>query len=158
MAPPDKALLFVICSPVGPYYPTGFKPVSLYGTTEYIRAAPGGPFIHFASHSTSKYLLSSGTGAYKLGANYAPGVMPQKAAIKQGYTQNLWLHGPEHYLTEVGHHEEFCYQSMTSWVGWYNEHVRRPENPEWGSVRPLSLCPPLNLITFDRRRTRDPAS
>ena len=40
--PPSQALLFVICSPVGPYYPQGFKPVALYGTTEYTRAAPGG--------------------------------------------------------------------------------------------------------------------
>ncbi len=52
-------------------------------TTEYVRAAPGG------------------TGGYKLGANYAPGVVPQKEAAKLGYSQNLWLHGPEHYLTEV---------------------------------------------------------
>lgn len=84
VGPPTEALLFVICSPVGPYFPKGFKPVSLYGTTEFIRAAPGG------------------TGAYKLGVNYAPGVMPQKLAISEGYAQNLWLHGPEHYLTEVG--------------------------------------------------------
>lgn len=28
--------------------------------------------------------------------------MPQLEAAKQGYAQNLWLHGPEHYLTEVG--------------------------------------------------------
>ena len=42
VAPPDEALLFVILSPVGPYYASGFKPVSLYGTTEYVRAAPGG--------------------------------------------------------------------------------------------------------------------
>ncbi|KAF5355941.1 hypothetical protein D9756_004269 [Leucocoprinus leucothites] len=82
--PPSEALLYVICCPVGPYYPNGFKPVSLHGTTEYVRAAPGG------------------TGAFKLGVNYAPGVMPQKAAAKLGYAQNLWLHGPEHYLTEVG--------------------------------------------------------
>ncbi|KAG8816965.1 hypothetical protein FRC17_000117, partial [Serendipita sp. 399] len=82
--PPSEALLFVICSPVGPYYPTGFKPVSLMATTEYIRAAPGG------------------TGGFKLGANYAPGVVPQKEAAKLGYSQNLWLLGPEHYLTEVG--------------------------------------------------------
>ncbi|KAH7920089.1 branched-chain amino acid aminotransferase II [Leucogyrophana mollusca] len=82
--PPTEALLFVICSPVGPYYPRGFKPVPLYGTTEYIRAAPGG------------------TGAFKLAANYAPGVVAQKSAAKAGYVQNLWLHGPEHYLTEVG--------------------------------------------------------
>jgi branched-chain amino acid aminotransferase len=84
VGPPNEALLFVICSPVGPYYPQGFKPVSLYGTTEYIRAAPGG------------------TGAYKLGVNYAPGVMPQKLAAAKGYQQNLWLHGPDHLLTEVG--------------------------------------------------------
>jgi len=82
--PPNEALLFVICSPVGPYYPKGFKPVSLHGTTEYVRAAPGG------------------TGAFKLGVNYAPGILPQKAAASLGYAQNLWLHGPEHYLTEVG--------------------------------------------------------
>lgn len=42
IAPPNEALLFVICSPVGPYYPQGFKPVALYATTEYTRAAPGG--------------------------------------------------------------------------------------------------------------------
>ena len=49
--PPNEALLFVICSPVGPYYPDGFKPVALYGTSEYIRAAPGGkscPELRFA--------------------------------------------------------------------------------------------------------------
>jgi len=84
VSPPSDALLFVICCPVGPYYPQGFKPVALYGTTEYIRAAPGG------------------TGAYKLGVNYAPGVVAQRDAAKLGYVQNLWLHGPEHYLTEVG--------------------------------------------------------
>ena len=84
IAPPKEALLFVICSPVGPYYPQGFKPVALYGTTEYTRASPGG------------------IGAYKLGANYAASVAAQKAAIAKGYVQNLWLHGPEHYITEVG--------------------------------------------------------
>lgn len=43
-----------------------------------------------------------GIGSYKLGANYAPGVMPQKKAAKEGFSQNLWLHGEEHHLTEVG--------------------------------------------------------
>jgi len=43
-----------------------------------------------------------GTGAYKLGVNYAPGILPQKEAAQKGYAQNLWLHGPEHFLTEVG--------------------------------------------------------
>lgn len=84
VGPPNEALLFVICSPVGPYYAEGFKPVALYGTTEFSRAYPGG------------------TGAYKLGANYAPGVLAQKFAAKRGYAQNLWLFGEENYLTEVG--------------------------------------------------------
>ncbi len=43
-----------------------------------------------------------GIGAYKLGANYAAGVAAQKAAAQKGYVQNLWLHGPEHHITEVG--------------------------------------------------------
>ncbi|KAI0048411.1 branched-chain amino acid aminotransferase II [Auriscalpium vulgare] len=84
ISPPESALLYVICSPVGPYYPNGFKPVALHGTTEHVRASPGG------------------TGAYKIGANYAPGVYPQKEAAQLGYVQNLWLYGSEHYLTEVG--------------------------------------------------------
>lgn len=84
ITPPDRALLYIILSPVGPYYPDGFKPVALHGTTEFIRAAPGG------------------TGSYKVGANYAPGVHAQRAAANLGYVQNLWLYGPEHYLTEVG--------------------------------------------------------
>ncbi|GAA5885757.1 hypothetical protein JCM16303_006052 [Sporobolomyces ruberrimus] len=77
-------LLFVIASPVGPYYSTGFKPVKLLATTQYVRAAPGG------------------TGSYKLGANYAGGVVPQMEAAAKGYQQILWLLGPEHSLTEVG--------------------------------------------------------
>jgi branched-chain amino acid aminotransferase len=46
-------------------------------------------------------LSSLGTGAYKVGANYAPAVFPQKQAAESGYVQNLWLSGPEHSLTEV---------------------------------------------------------
>ncbi|WVR06627.1 branched-chain amino acid aminotransferase [Kwoniella sp. DSM 27419] len=84
VGPSSDALLFVICSPVGPYYASGFKPVQLLATTKFVRAAPGG------------------TGGYKLGANYAPGVVPQAEAAKEGYSQNLWLLGDEHALTEVG--------------------------------------------------------
>lgn len=53
ISPPDSALLFVICSPVGPYYPDGFKPVALHGTTEYVRAYPGGPFTRWTMLSTT---------------------------------------------------------------------------------------------------------
>lgn len=82
--PTKDALLFVICSPVGPYYKTGFKPVALEADPNKVRAWPGG------------------TGQYKLGGNYAPGILPQLEAAKRGYQQNLWLFGEQHLLTEVG--------------------------------------------------------
>lgn len=59
-----------------------------------------------------------GTGAYKLGANYAPGVMPQKKAASEGYSQNLWLHGEEHYLTEVGTMNMFVVFKRGDSKGW----------------------------------------
>ncbi|KAK6956764.1 branched-chain-amino-acid transaminase bat2 [Daldinia eschscholtzii] len=81
---PGSALLFVIASPVGPYYPTGFKAVSLEATDYAVRAWPGG------------------VGDKKLGANYAPCIVPQMEAASRGFQQNLWLFGPEEYVTEVG--------------------------------------------------------
>lgn len=42
VAPPDSILLFVITTPVGPYFKTGFNPVRLRADTEYVRAWPGG--------------------------------------------------------------------------------------------------------------------
>jgi branched-chain amino acid aminotransferase len=71
-------------SPVGPYYKTGFKPVKLLATTTDVRAWPGG------------------TGGYKLGSNYACGVVPQMKAAALGFQQILWLFGEERKLTEVG--------------------------------------------------------
>lgn len=81
---PTKALLYVICSPVGPYYATGFKAVTLEATDYATRAWPGG------------------CGDKKLGANYAPCILPQKQAASRGYQQNLWVFGPEKNITEVG--------------------------------------------------------
>ncbi|PYH83494.1 branched-chain-amino-acid aminotransferase [Aspergillus uvarum CBS 121591] len=84
VGPPGSALLFVIASPVGPYYPTGFKAISLEATDYAVRAWPGG------------------VGDKKLGANYAPCVLPQLEAASRGFQQNLWLFGEEEYITEVG--------------------------------------------------------
>ncbi len=84
VGPPGSALLYVIASPVGPYYPTGFKAISLEATDYAVRAWPGG------------------VGDKKLGANYAPCIVPQLKAAKKGLHQNLWLFGPEEYITEVG--------------------------------------------------------
>ena len=84
VGPPGSALLYVIASPVGPYYPTGFKAVSLEATDYAVRAWPGG------------------VGNMKLGANYAPCVLPQLEAASRGFQQNLWLFGNKEYVTEVG--------------------------------------------------------
>jgi branched-chain amino acid aminotransferase len=81
---PQSALLFVIASPVGLYYPTGLKAVALEATDYAVRAWPGG------------------VGDKKLGANYAPCILPQLEAAGRGYQQNLWLFGEEEYITEVG--------------------------------------------------------
>lgn len=84
VGPPGSALLYVIASPVGPYYPTGFKAVSLEATDYAVRAWPGG------------------VGDKKLGANYAPCIVPQLEAARRGFHQNLWLFGDEEFVTEVG--------------------------------------------------------
>jgi branched-chain amino acid aminotransferase len=84
VGPPGSALLYVIASPVGPYYRTGFKAVSLEATDYAVRAWPGG------------------VGDKKLGANYAPCIVPQLEAARRGFHQNLWLFGEEEYVTEVG--------------------------------------------------------
>lgn len=81
---PNRALLFVIMSPVGPYFGNGFKPVSLEATNYAVRAWP------------------KGVGEFKLGANYVSGIQPQKKAAESGHNQNLWLFGDEGYITEVG--------------------------------------------------------
>lgn len=92
----NMAKLFVITSPVGPYFPTGMKPVSLLADPQYVRAWPGG------------------CGNYKMGSNYAPTTAIQSIANeKYGCQQVLWLFGDDHQLTEVG--------TMNLFVYWINE-------------------------------------
>ncbi|KAI8889335.1 branched-chain amino acid aminotransferase [Backusella circina FSU 941] len=98
---PDSALLFVIASPVGPYYSTGFNAVSLMASTQYVRAWP------------------NGTGDSKVGGNYAPCVKPQAEALAQGYQQNLWLFGPDNQVTEAG--------TMNFFMLWENPNTGRRE-------------------------------
>jgi branched-chain amino acid aminotransferase len=101
VGPPGSALLYVIASPVGPYYPTGFKAVSLEATDYAVRAWPGG------------------VGDKKLGANYAPCIVPQLQAAKRGFHQNLWLFGEEEYVTEVG--------TMNLFVAMKDKETGQPE-------------------------------
>lgn len=95
VGPSNSAMIFVICSPVGPYYKTGFNPVKLLADTRYARAWPGG------------------TGDAKVGANYAPTIVPQLDAMKHGCSQVLWLFGDNHQVTEVG--------TMNLFMFWKNE-------------------------------------
>lgn len=84
VGPSSRAKIFMIASPVGPYYKTGFSAVSLYATTKFVRAWPGG------------------TGDSKIGPNYAPGILPQVEVAKEGFAQVLWLFGKDNNVTEVG--------------------------------------------------------
>ncbi|CAE6532050.1 unnamed protein product [Rhizoctonia solani] len=84
VAASTHACLYVICSPTGPYFPTGYKPVSLWAEQDAVRSWPGG------------------TGAYKLGINYAPCFKPQQEAARKGYQQILWILGENQQITEVG--------------------------------------------------------
>ena len=39
---PNKSKIFVLATPVGPYFPGGFKPIRLYANKDYVRAYEGG--------------------------------------------------------------------------------------------------------------------
>ncbi|KAJ8381929.1 hypothetical protein SKAU_G00027070 [Synaphobranchus kaupii] len=93
---PSRALLYVILSPVGPYFSTGTKPVSLWADTKYIRAWKGG------------------TGDCKMGGNYGASIYAQYEAIDFGCQQVLWLYGKDHQITEVG--------TMNLFLYWVNEN------------------------------------
>jgi branched-chain amino acid aminotransferase len=99
VGPARKAMLFTICCPVGPYYKEGFAPVSLFAEERYARAFPGG------------------TGDVKAGGNYGPTILPQVECSRRGYSQVLWLAGPEHYVTEVG--------TMNLFMLWENEQGKK---------------------------------
>jgi len=89
-----KMKLFVVLSPVGPYFPSGFVPVKLYCDTQVVRAWP------------------NGFGDKKVGGNYAPTLKISREGNElHGCDQVLWL--LHDYVTEVG--------TMNLFVFWKNE-------------------------------------
>ena len=75
----------VIASPAGPYFSSGVKPVSIWVSTNYTRAAPGG------------------TGAAKCGGNYAASLVAQVEAAEHGCEQVLFADGMEQkWVEELG--------------------------------------------------------
>ncbi|HEY6839157.1 MAG TPA: branched-chain amino acid aminotransferase [Geobacteraceae bacterium] len=83
--PSDHYYFYVILSPVGAYYASGFNPVKIMVEDKYVRAVPGG------------------TGEAKTGGNYASSLKAGLDAKKKGYDQVLWLDGVHRrYVEEVG--------------------------------------------------------
>ncbi|KAH7906283.1 branched-chain amino acid aminotransferase II, partial [Hygrophoropsis aurantiaca] len=80
----ESAMLYVIATPAGLYFPQGLRPISLLAVKDTVRAWPGG------------------TGDQKFGGNYAPGLLPQKIAAENGYDSVLWLFGDDNTVTEAG--------------------------------------------------------
>jgi branched-chain amino acid aminotransferase len=75
----------VIASPAGAYFTGGIKGVSVWLSTEYVRASPGG------------------TGAAKFGGNYAASLLAQAQAAEHGCDQVVWLDAIERrYVEEMG--------------------------------------------------------
>lgn len=81
----DKYKFLILLSPVGPYYPGGFKPVPIMVTDKYVRAVRGG------------------VGECKTAGNYAASLMAQREAKKLGFSQVLYLDAlQQKYIEEVG--------------------------------------------------------
>ena len=83
--PSNAYTYLLIASPVGPYFSRGVQPVTVWLSTEYSRAAPGG------------------TGDAKCAGNYAASMVAQAQAQQQGCDQVVWLDAVEHrYVEEMG--------------------------------------------------------
>ena len=83
--PSSKCSFFIILSPSGPYFKDGFKPIKIFVTDKFVRAAPGG------------------VGGVKAAANYAPSLKAMEEAAKYGAPQVLWLDAIKRkYIEEVG--------------------------------------------------------
>ncbi|WP_067699317.1 branched-chain amino acid aminotransferase [Nocardia jejuensis] len=75
----------LLASPAGAYFKGGLKPVKVWLSTEYVRAAPGG------------------TGEAKVAGNYAASLLAQQQATEKGCDQVVWLDACEHkYVEEMG--------------------------------------------------------
>jgi branched-chain amino acid aminotransferase len=84
-SPSDSYQFLVIASPSAAYFTGGVKPVSVWLSKDYTRAAPGG------------------TGAAKCGGNYAGAFVAQAQAVREGCDQVVWLDAHEHrWVEEMG--------------------------------------------------------
>src|SRR6202161_3482461 len=83
--PAKQYRYLVIASPSGAYFKHGIKPVTVWVSTEYVRASPGG------------------TGAAKVRGNYVASLVAQAEAAENGCEQVVWLDSVERrYIEEMG--------------------------------------------------------
>ncbi|WP_297636704.1 branched-chain amino acid aminotransferase [uncultured Clostridium sp.] len=84
LKPATKFIFSIFCIPVGPYFKGGMKPVNFL-ISDYDRAAP------------------NGTGAAKVGGNYAGSLIAQKMAKDKGFADAIFLDPATHTkIEEVG--------------------------------------------------------
>ncbi|AJD31550.1 branched-chain amino acid aminotransferase [Clostridium sporogenes] len=82
--PAQEYIFSVFCIPVGPYFKGGMVPVN-FTIADYDRAAP------------------YGTGAVKVGGNYAGSLYPHELAVKKGFADCIYLDPATHTkIEEVG--------------------------------------------------------
>ena len=83
--PSSSYSFYIIASPAGAYFSGGVKPVSVWISEDYVRAAPGG------------------TGDAKFAGNYAASLLAQQQAAEKGCDQVVWLDACERkYIEEMG--------------------------------------------------------
>ena len=83
--PAHEYLFILFGSPSGSYFTAGVKPVSVWVSEDFVRAAVGG------------------TGAVKCAGNYAASLLAQEQALAQGCEQVVWLDAVERrYIEEMG--------------------------------------------------------
>ena len=81
----SEYLFILMASPSGAYFPAGVKPVTVWISDDYVRAAPGG------------------TGFAKCAGNYAASLVAQSQAKGQGCDQVVWLDAiHREYIEEMG--------------------------------------------------------
>lgn len=81
----NEYLFILMASPSGAYFPAGVKPVTVWISQDYVRAAPGG------------------TGFAKCAGNYAASLVAQRQAKEEGCDQVVWLDAVERkFIEEMG--------------------------------------------------------
>jgi branched-chain amino acid aminotransferase len=112
--PSSEYLFCVIASPAASYFSGGVKPVTVWLSEDYTRAAPGG------------------TGGVKTGGNYAAAFVAQRQAVDRGCDQVVWLDAAEHrWVEEMGGMNLFFVRGVSG----------PPGGPAGG--QPWIITPPL---------------